>query len=78
MKEKVANTLDFDSYDDMQVIVVQKLRNQGFTPIQIHALDPLIKINTEFEEIVTFFSSTMDLSEIEEFSLRLSKIKSKL
>ena len=78
LKEKVANTLDFDNYDDMQVIVVQKLRNKGFAPIQIHALEPLIKINTEFDEIVTFFSPTMDLSEIEEFSLRLSKIKSKL
>lgn len=78
LKQKHANTLDFDSYDDLQVIVVQKLRNQGFSPIQIRALEPLIKINTGFEEIVTFFSATMDVSEIEEFSLRLAKIKSKL
>ena len=78
LKEKNANVLDFDNYDDTQVIIVQKLKNKGFTPVQIKALEPLIKINTDYEEITTFFNCEMDVSEIEKFSLRLSNIKSKL
>lgn len=78
LKEKLANSLDFENYDDVQVIVVQKLRNQGFSSMQIKALEPLIKVQMGYEEITTFFNPVMDVSEIEEFSLRLSKIKAKI
>lgn len=76
LKESIENELDFDNYGNDEVMVVQKLRNFGFTVKQIKALDPLIHTKIEYEELCTFFSPSMGLDEINNFSSRLAKIRS--
>lgn len=75
IEEERRNTLDLDSYTSDQLIVVQRLRNKGFEPIQIKGLDKLIRAGYEYEEIVKYFGVHMSSEEIEEFSERLSQAR---
>ena len=74
LAEDRRNALDLDSYDSQQMIVVQRLRNAGFEPVQINGLNGLIRSNYSFEEIVKYFGIHMSPNEIEEFAERFTKI----
>lgn len=77
LKEKAAQSLDYDSYDDVQIQSVQKLRNAGFPVAKIKALDSLIKCHVGYEELITYFRADMSISEISTFANRLATIKTK-
>ncbi|MDD3416005.1 MAG: type IV secretory system conjugative DNA transfer family protein [Lachnospiraceae bacterium] len=66
--------LNMDDYSNEQIIVVQQLRNAGFIPKQINALNALISIGYTFEEITKYFNGSMSAEEIESFAVRLSNI----
>lgn len=65
------NTLNLDTYSMDQLLVVQKLRNAGFEPNQINALDKLIRLNYTFEEVIMYFGTHMSHLEISDFAERL-------
>jgi type IV secretion system protein VirD4 len=69
------NTLDLDSYNNEQLIVVQRLRNAGFEPVQINGLNELIMANYPFNEIVKYFGVNMTAEEIKDFAGRLAKLQ---
>jgi type IV secretion system protein VirD4 len=69
------NALDLDLYNDEQLIIVQRLRNAGFEPVQINGLNDLIMANYSFEDIVKYFGVNMTVKEIEDFAGRLAKLK---
>ena len=71
------NSLDMDSYTMEQLMIVQKLRNIGFEPIQINALDKLIRMNCTLEELQTYFGTHMSHIEISDFAERLYAAKKK-
>lgn len=75
MDEAKRNELDLDSFSDKQILVVQKLRNKGFTPAQINSLSSLILIDYSFDEIISFFNCSMTTNEIKEFAIRLSQLE---
>lgn len=77
IKEKALNELNFDEYDENSIMTVQRLKNSGFSGKQIHALDPLINIGVDFDELITYFSSTMGAEEMSNFATRLTNIKEK-
>lgn len=77
LQEKAARSLDYDSYDDKQIQVVQKLRNAGFSVIQIKEMDRLVKCNVKYEELTTYFRPDMGVSELSSFAKRLANIKEK-
>jgi type IV secretion system protein VirD4 len=76
LEEARKNALDLDSFDNGQLIVVQRLRNAGFSPAQINGLGSLIRTGFSYEDIITYFGTHMPVKEIEEFAGRLAKIKS--
>lgn len=73
--EKIENTLDLDDYIDTEFLTVQRLRNKGFTPQQIHALDQLIHLGSDLDEITRYFGPHMTASEISDFAGRLAAVK---
>ena len=75
LKEEKRNEIDMDSYNNNQIIAVQRLRNTGFSPKQINALNGLIKVGYNFEEIIKYFNNNMSVDEIEYFSARLKEIQ---
>lgn len=74
-KENSEKSLDYDSYDDKQIQVVQKLRNAGFSIGQIKALDRLVKCHVPYDELMTYFRADMELSEVKMFANRWADIK---
>lgn len=77
LKEKAASTLSFDNYEGQKFMVVQRLRNNGFTPAQIWALDSLIQSESPYEEISLYFNCEMAVKDIEEIAPRLALAKQK-
>ena len=77
VKEKALNELNFDDYDENSIMTVQRLKNNGFTGKQIHAIDPLLSVGVGFDEIISYFSATMTAEEISSFATRLANIKRK-
>ena len=75
IEEKKKSELDFENYSDEQIIIVQRLRNLGFIPTQINALNALITMGCSFEEITQFFNCNMAVDDIQTASRRLSEIK---
>ncbi len=71
IEEQRINSLNMDSYTTEQVIVVQRLRNAGFEPNQINAMNRLIHMKYTFDEIITYFGPHMSYQEIEDFAERL-------
>lgn len=78
-KTRQENTLDFDSYgnDNDKIFLVQRLKNIGFSVAQIRALDCLIRMGSDLEEIDTYFNKMMSAREISDFAARLAKAKEK-
>lgn len=77
LREKKMRTLDFDSYENNQFMIVQRLRRKGFSPEQIHSLDILIRAGSTYEELDTYFAVNMSVKEINEFATLLAKAKMK-
>lgn len=77
LKEKRIKTIDFDSYEKEQLMTVQRLRRQGFSPEQIHGLDVLIHAGASYDELNTYFAVHMSVGEISEFAKLLAKAKTK-
>lgn len=75
IKEEKKKEIDFDSFSDEQIIMIQRLRNSGFEPVQINALTELIQIGYSFEDITKYFNSSMSVEEIQTFSHRLANMK---
>lgn len=75
VEEDQKNVIDFDRYSDEQIIVIQRLRNAGFEPIQINALMELVEAGYSFENIIKYFSETMAVDEIQTFAHRLVNMK---
>lgn len=75
VEEEKKNMIDFDRYSDDQIIVIQRLRNAGFEPIQINALIELVEAGYSFDNIVKYFSGTMAVDEIRAFAHRLANMK---
>lgn len=77
LEEERKNELNFDVYSNEQIITVQLLKNNGFSGLQINALNGLINKNYTFEEITKFFNPNMSEQDILEFCERFLKIKEK-
>lgn len=78
LEKKKASIIDFDSYgSDEKMLLVQRLRKNGFSVVQIRALDSLIQSGSSFEEIDTYFNNEMSVNEIRNFADRLVKAKQK-
>ena len=75
VEEEQKNVIDFDRYSDDQIIVIQRLRNAGFEPIQINALMELVEAGYSFDNIIKYFSGTMAVDEIQAFAHRLANMK---
>lgn len=75
LNEKLKNMLDYDNYDEREFQVVQKLRNKGFIPAQIHALDCLIHEGCDIEELTTYFNPEMSVREMQNAAPRLAAAK---
>ena len=75
MEEDQKNVIDFDRYSDEQIIIIQRLRNAGFEPIQINALMELVEAGYSFENIIKYFSGTMAVDEIQAFAHRMANMK---
>ena len=75
VEEEKKNMIDFDRYSDDQIIVIQRLRNAGFEPIQINALIELVEAGYSFDNIVKYFSGAMAVDEIRAFAHRLANMK---
>lgn len=66
--------LNMDDYSNEQIIIVQQLRNAGFTPRQINSLNVLIHKGYKFEELLKYFNSSMAAEEIDSFAVKLVTI----
>ncbi|RKI38253.1 hypothetical protein D7V86_15215 [bacterium D16-51] len=75
VKEKAARELNFDQYDAKELLVVQRLKNAGFSSRQIKALESLIKAEIAFDEITLYFNTEMPVTEIENMAPRLAAAK---
>ena len=75
IEEQKKNALDWDSYSSKQMLVVQKLKNLGFSNKQINGLGSLILADYAYDEIIEFFNTDMTSSEIEDFAGRLIQLK---
>ena len=76
IKEEELSVLNFDDYQGLQLETVMKLSNSGFSNQQIHALDPLIHLNTTANEILELVNPTMPTQKICDFARRYAEIKS--
>ena len=76
MKEAEKNRLDYDSFNEKEILVVQRLRNSGFSFRQINSLSPLIRKGYSCDMIKEYFNDRLDTEEIELFVSRLLKQKS--
>lgn len=77
LDEKNRNALDFDDYGEEEFLVVQKLRNRGFVPAQIRALDCLIREGCDVEELTTYFNPEISANEMQGIAPRLAAAKQK-
>ena len=77
LEEEEKSALNFDLYNNEQLLTVQRLKNQGFSSLQINALNNLINNDYGYEEIVKFFNNNMSAKEISEFANKLLEIKLK-
>lgn len=75
IEEEKKKEIDFDLFSNEQIIVIQRLRNSGFEPVQINALTELIQTEYSFEDIIKYFNSSMPVDEIQTFSHRLANMK---
>lgn len=75
IEEDKKNAIDFDRYSDDQIIVIQRLRNNGFEPLQINALMELVEAGYSYENIIKYFSGNMAVDEIQAFAHRLANMK---
>lgn len=71
LKERELNMLNYDIYDEEELLEVQKLRNAEFSFRQINSLTPLIKSGVKSEYIKEYFSTNLSISEIDMFVERL-------
>ena len=72
LEEQQSNELDMSDYSVDEMFVVQELKNKGFIPKQIHALDTLIHKGKTTEELMRYFNAGMSSSEISDFVLRIA------
>ena len=77
LRRKGEAALNLDDYEENEILLVQRLRNCGYSVSQIHALDSLIRMKSNFDEITAYFNPSMRVSEIMDFATRLAKAKSK-
>ncbi len=77
LEEQKNKTIDYNDYDDEQVLLVQRLRNEGYEVFQIKALSCLILAGSDYKEISTYFNSRMSVGEITDFAERLASVKLK-
>lgn len=73
IKEKKENEINYDGFNGDEILVVQRLRNTGFSGRQINALAVLIHGGYSYEELVKYFNTTMLVDDIKSFTDRLSK-----
>lgn len=74
-KKKLEEALDWDLYQDSQILCVQRLKNSDYSIAQIKALTPLILLDADYAEITTYFNKKMPLAEMEAFVKKYSNIK---
>lgn len=74
IEDEKRKQLNMDDYSDGQIIIVQQLRNAGFTPKQINSLNMLIHKGYKFEEILKYFNCSMAEEEIHSFAVKLATI----
>jgi hypothetical protein len=75
LKEVERSKLDYDSFTEKEILVVQRLRNLGFSHRQINSLSPLIRDGYSCEKIKEYFNERMDIGEIDDFVRRLLKVE---
>lgn len=67
LKELNKSKLDYNSFNEKEILEVQKLRNTGFSLRQINSLGPLIRNGYSCEDIREYFNERLDVSEIDSF-----------
>lgn len=77
LRRKKEAALNLDDYTEVEILLVQRLRNVGYLIPQIRALECLIRMGSDFDEIDTYFNPTMSVKEILDFATRLADAKSK-
>lgn len=75
LEDEEKEQLDMGKYSGSQILVVQQLRNNGFTPTQIGALKNLIMADKQYDEIVRFFNANMTVNDIKQFATKLTNIQ---
>ena len=75
LKEQEKNRLDYDSFNEKEILEVQKLRNLGFSFRQINSLAPLVRAGYRCDEIKEYFGTHLNPGEIERFVDRLLKTR---
>lgn len=75
LKEERKRRLNYDDYNEKEILVIQKLRNCGFSFRQINSLSPLIRNGYSCEQIMEYFGKHLDPIEMESFVERLLKSK---
>lgn len=63
--------IDFNDYSRSEMMVVQGLKNKGFSPKQIHAMDAFIHHGAAIDELLMFFNADMPSAEISDFINRI-------
>ena len=75
LEEEKKQQLSFDKYVDSQIMIVQQLRNNGFSIAQIGALESLIMNGYKYEDITKYFNPDMTTWDISDFVVRLIDIQ---
>lgn len=78
IKEKQANEINFDNFKSDEMLVIQQLKNNGFSGAQINALSSLICNDYKYDDIVKYFNSDMPVDEIASFTNKLQSIKNEI
>jgi len=77
IEDEKKSIISFDFYSNDQIVVVQMLKNAGFSGLQINAMSGLVNKDYSFDELTKLFNKDMAASEISEFSERLLNINTK-
>ena len=72
LEEQKADEISMEDYSTDEMFVVQELKNKGFSPRQIHALDTLIYKGQKTDELLRYFNPGMASSEISAFVTRIA------
>lgn len=72
IEEQRSDEIDMDDYSVDEMYVVQELKNKGFSPKQIHALDTLIHKGQKVDDLMRYFNAGMSSGEISAFVLRIA------